>query len=270
MRAKGFTIIELLVYMAIFTVVIIAFIAIFVVIVRIQNNQSSAIEVDSQSQYLLQQIQYYVEASSLIDMPQDTPTTTLVLRMANPLQDPTYIMLEGGDIYLQQSATGTVQQLNSNQVTISNLTFTKHSNPPSHDSVSVSMTVAYNSSNLQQAFSQALQTSIARVSASTFDSNLTPSTTNAWSLGTPANSWNNINGVIQFSGGDVGVGSDMPEQQLDVAGGIRIYTAGLTQPSCSSSNAEGTLWFIQKAPSASDTLQLCVDGTGGYQWAKLY
>lgn len=267
---KGFTIIELLVYLAIFSVVVVAFVTIFIGIIRVQSNQSSEAEVETQSQFLLQQVQYYVEQSSLVDMPQDTPSTTLTLRMANPALDPTYITLSSGTLYLQQTATGTPVALSSNAVTISSLSFTKHSNAPSHDSVSVAMTVAYNTSNIEQAFSQALQTSVARVSAATFDSNLIPSTTAAWSVGVSGNTWNSINQILYFSGSNVGIGQSSPQQALEVNGGIRLNTA-TTQPGCSAaSSTEGTLWFIENGGSSSDTLQLCVRGTGGYSWVRLY
>lgn len=269
---KAFTLIELLIYVAIFSVVIVAFITIFVSIIQIQSKQSASGEVESQSQFLLQQVQYYVEEASLIDMPQDTATTTLTLRMANPNADPTYITLASGTIYLQQGATGTPEALSSNQVAISNLSFTKHSNPPGHDSVSVAMTVSYNTSNIEQMFSQAFQTSIARVSAATFDSNLIPSTTAYWNVGVAGNVWNSINQILYFSGSNVGIDttSSNPQQALEVNGGIRLNTAA-SQPGCSAaSSTEGTLWFTNNGGSASDTLQLCVRGAGGYQWVRLY
>src|SRR5579862_2067724 len=109
----AFTIIELLVYTAIFTVVMIAFISIFVTLSRVQSNQSASVEVEQQSEFLLQQIQYYVEASSLVEIPTDTATTTLKLRMPNPAIDPTYITVSNGTMYIQQTATGTLQALSS-------------------------------------------------------------------------------------------------------------------------------------------------------------
>src|SRR5581483_996818 len=229
---KAFTLIELLVYTAIFSLVIVAFISIFVASVRVESNESSTAEVETQSQFLLKQIQYYVQQSSLVDMPQDTATTTLKLRMANPSLDPTYIKLTNGALLIQQG-TGALQALSSNQVIVSNLVFTRHANPPGHDTVSVTMTVAYNTGNIQRAFSQALQTSIARVSAATFDSNLVPSSTNTWSVGATGNVWQSINNLIWFSGSNVGIGSadTSPTQQLEVAGGVRLNTTA-SQPSC--------------------------------------
>ena len=259
-----------MIYVGVFTIVVVAFIGVFVTIVRIQTNQSASTEVEGQSQYLLQQIQYYVENSSLVDIPQDTATTTLVLRMANLSLDPTTISLSSGTLYIQQGANSS-QALSSPKVAVSGLSFTRHGNPSGHDSVNVAMTVAYNSTNVQQAFSQALQTTIERVSASTFDSNLIPSTTAAWNIGVTGNVWSSINQVLSFNGPDVGIDtSSSPLQALEVNGGVRLNTT-LTQPGCSAaSSTEGTLWLIENGGSSSDTLQLCVRGAGGYVWVKLY
>jgi type II secretory pathway pseudopilin PulG len=158
---KGFTIIELLVYIGIFSVVVVAFVTIFISIVRVQSNQSSEVEVESQVQFVLQQIQYYVEQSNLIDLPLDTATTTLVLETASSSENPTTLTLASGTLYVQQTVGGSLQALSSQQVTISNLSFTRHTNGTSPDSLSVGFTLSYNTSNTEQTFSQPIETSIA-------------------------------------------------------------------------------------------------------------
>lgn len=103
--------------------------------------------------------------------------------------------------------------------------FTKHSNPPGHDSVSVSFMVAYNTTNIKQQFSQTLQTAIARVSAASFDSNIIPLSSAQYKLGVSGNIWSSVNDVINFSGSNVyfngvsvGVGL-VPTQLFQVGGG---------------------------------------------------
>jgi hypothetical protein len=184
--------------------------------------QASVVEVSEQSQFLLQQIQYYIQNSSMIDIPVNTPTSTLKLFTGVNSQDPLYIILSNGTVYIQKTTTGTPQPLSSNKVSVSNLTFVKHSNIPSHDSVSVSFTLAYNTSNVEQAFSQMLQTSVARVSAATFDSNLVPASSSPLSLGVSGNAWNSINGVVYFggsNGSNVGIGTTNPLGILDIESG---------------------------------------------------
>jgi type II secretory pathway pseudopilin PulG len=219
---KAFTLIELLIFAAIFAVATIAFTTILLATVQIQGRQGSQAEVNQQSQFALQQIQYYIERASLVDVPQDTPTSTLKLYLGINSQDPTFITLNNGVVYLQQTATGTLQALTSSKVTVSNLTFTRRANPPGHDAVNIALTMSFAAPNAQQAFSEILQSSVARVSAATFDSNVLPSSTATYSLGATGAIWNSVNGILNFSGSNVGIGVT-PVAPLEVAGGnVRV------------------------------------------------
>lgn len=250
---KAFTLVELLIFLGIFAGTSAAFITILITVTRVQVRQASVADVSEQSQFLLQQVQYYISRSSLVDIPQDTPTSTLRLLTGIAAQDPTYITLASGTVYLQQTATGTLQALTSNKLTVSDLTFTRRANVPAHDAVSVSFTLAYNTVNLQQAFSQMLQTSVARVSAATFDSNILPSTSTTLNLGLSGQIWNSINQSIYFNGANVGIGMLTPLYALDVAGGLRV-----SQTSTFSGNVGiGTI-----NPTAPLTIQSILNGQG--------
>src|SRR5579885_1626693 len=115
-RDSAFSLIELLVFTAIFSFVLVAFVTMLISVTQIQTRESSQAEVNGQSQFLLQQVQSYVERASLVDIPQDTATTTLKLYMGIDSQDPTFITLSNGTVYLQQTATGTLQALTSPRV----------------------------------------------------------------------------------------------------------------------------------------------------------
>jgi type II secretory pathway pseudopilin PulG len=253
---KGYTLVELLVFLAIATVATVAFIGILVVVVRLQVRQSSAGSVQGESTALLQQLQYYAQNSSLINIPINTPTSTLSLRMSSSTLDPTTVTNASGTVYLKLG-NATATALTSNRVTVSNLSFVRHTNPPSHDTVSISFTMSYNTpTNTQQFFSQSFQTAVTQVSAATFDSNILPSSTATYSLGTSGNIWNSVNNVIYFNGSNVG--TNAPQAALDVSGGnIFVDTIGngikLRDPS-------GNCWLV--TPNSSGTLQTASVGCG--------
>jgi len=263
-KKRGFTIVELLLYTAIFTAVMIAFITVLVTVSGVQTKQLASSEVEQQSQFILQQLQYYISAASYIDIPVDTPTSTLNLRMAASTTDPTTISLSNNTIFISQA--GVSQALTSNKVKISSLTFTRRANPPGHDSVNIGLTVAYNG-NFGQTFSQVFALSVARVSAANFDSPLLPSSTNL-TLGNGVSTWASINGQIYFSGANIGIGQSSPNEVLDVNGGVRINTSA-AQPTCSAAK-RGDIWVTESPLGITDVLSICLKNTGNaYNWVTI-
>jgi type II secretory pathway pseudopilin PulG len=252
---KGFTLIELLIFVGIFSVMIIAFMTVFVSVSQIQVRQTSSAEVAAQSQLLLQQIQYYVERSSLIEMAANSATSTLRLRMASSTEDVTTIKLVNGAVTLQPGS-GALQTLTSSKVTVSNLQFTKRENPPGHDSVAITFTMEFNSSNGKMKFVEGFNTSIARVSAASFDSDVIASSSNTYALGTASGNWKSINGTtIQFSGSNVGIGV-LPTKGLQLAGDdFYISTA-----------AKG---IVLKGPNGTSCYTLTITNTGAFSTSSV-
>ncbi len=211
---------ELIVFVAIFSFTIVGFISILISITKVQVKQGAAAEVSQQSQYVLQTLQYYVERSSLIEAEANVASSSVKLRMTSLAEDPTLIFASGTSVYVKVGA-GSNLPLTSNQVAVSNLSFVKKSNSPAKDSVSLSFTISYSTQNLQQQFSQAFSSSIMRVNAATFDSNVNPNSGGTLILGDSSNYWKSINGTIYFNGQNVGIstGVTSPTQRLQIAGG---------------------------------------------------
>lgn len=216
-QRSGFTVLELIIFSAIFSVASMIFIGILVSITRIGARQSAAAEVNQQSQFLLQKIQYYIERASLVDANENQTANSLRLRMGASVSDPTRIYLSAGKVLLEEGGSGP-QALTSDKVNITNLAFTKKANPPGHDSVAISFTMEYVTNNIQQKFVQSLTTAVARVSAANFDSDLTPSSSAAYDIGTLSALWRSINQIINFSGSNVGIGTASPNAKLHVSG----------------------------------------------------
>jgi hypothetical protein len=157
---------ELMVFVAVFSVVIGAFISILVLMLNLQTSQSAATEVGQQGQFLLQQIQYYVGSAKMINMPLDSATSTLNLRTFSPSLDPTIMVTSGSIVYLLQGSTASPQPLTTSKVLVTGLSFTRHFNLNSSssafgiDSVSFSFTMSATSTN-NKTYSQQFQSSVA-------------------------------------------------------------------------------------------------------------
>ena len=252
----GFTLIELIIFTAIFAVGMGAFLAVFTNVSGVAVRQGSTAEVQSQSQFLLQTVQHYVERSSMVSTTVNATTTTLMLRMSSTTEDPVIINMNGTAVQLK-IGSGAAQNITSNKVEVSDLSFTRRSNPGGKNSVAVSFTVSYATGNTTQRYTQSLRTAVARVSAVTFDSDLMPGTAATYALGTSPEQWRSINNTIFFgASNNVGI-SDLPftpSARLHVQGGVRVGNGNLYVDSSS-------YGAVLKSPS-STCWRLTVDKSG--------
>ena len=267
----GLTIIELLLFSAIFAVTSLVFITILLVIMRIQLRETGNAEVNQQTQFLIQTLQYRIERSYLIDIPADTATTTLTLRMPTGT-DPTVIYAASSSgitgLYFTES-TGPSQRLTSDRVNLSNVSFIRRRNPPGHDSVIVAFTMNYVTQNPQQQAAKTVNFSIARSGNVPFDSDLLdPPANNV--IGSVPGEWRSINETIFLStNGNVGIGTPNPTSKLDIAGNLRFIGASGT--STCDATRRGTIWYSPGGTDVKDTLSVCYKNTSdGYVWGTLY
>jgi prepilin-type N-terminal cleavage/methylation domain-containing protein len=250
MNKKGFTLIELLIYVSIFSIISMLFIAILTVSTKTHQDQLSANEVNTQLHFVTQRIQNLIRESSAIEsVGVDNPETPLIteygyikLRMEDPTRDPTCISL----LDLEGTGQGTLSllegpeeiselhpkfycripraehRLTSNRVLVPfsppGFSARKFSNAPGHDSVQINLTLAYiikEGTEVEAPLTyqpRSMFTTISRVSAATFDSEIIPSTDNFLDIGIQGTRWkdlyvNNIDalGTIKQSGNFDGV-----------------------------------------------------------------
>lgn len=215
---RGFTLIELIIYVGIFSIAATLLTGVLTTFTRVQLRESATTAVSQEAQFVIQTIQRLVTDASLIELAKDTASSTLKLRMPVAANDPTCIQFSNGTVYLMQGndgvnkhncyATSTPQAkaLTTSKVVVTTLTFKKFENPPSTDTIKIDLTVSYNSTNPQEsAVSRTLQTAIAKVSAATFDSDIIPSADNTYNVGVGANRWK-----YGFFSGNVGIGTGSP------------------------------------------------------------
>lgn len=188
---RGFTLIETLVYIAVFAIVATFLVMIFDVVGRIQNKQGSANEVNQQISFVGNTVSRLVKESSLVENAAGESSSSLILRMPQTALDPTRIFLENEAIYLKQGAESAVSLTDEN-VSVQDFSVVKYENPGGPSVVQVDLTLSYNSDNPQAQTTRKARTAITRISAATFDSSILPTGGN-FSIGqAAAPSWGRI------------------------------------------------------------------------------
>lgn len=227
MNEKGFSLTELLIYIAIVAIISGFLVGILTTSTRVEVQQRGVIEVSNQLNFVLQTIQRLVRESSAImvncslsesvkdndivdifgecgALPQGTslvgsPQPVLRLRMIDSAgrptdRDPIVIWKEiDGTIKMRQGISQTESDLTTQkaQDLDNSLTFTKFTNYPGHDVVEISFTLSYNTTNPQAEFKKSLTTAVSRVSTAIFDDSILPDASNL-DFGTGTNLWRNL------------------------------------------------------------------------------
>ncbi len=209
-RRSGFTLIELIIYMAIFGVSAVFLVSILTSVTRTQVRQASGNEVNQQLSFVSNTIQRLVRSASQVSNEAGVASTTLVLRMASSTVDPTYIYVDASStaIYLQE-ATSTPIRLTDDKVTVANFSVTKQEPAGGLAVVHVDLTLEYNTTSDQSKASRAWSGAIARISAATFDSGIFPNSSAALDLGSASLQWRDAffsNSVTIGTNGELGVG----------------------------------------------------------------
>lgn len=226
---KGFTIIELVVFVAIFTVTAIFLVSILTTVTRTQLRQSSVNEVNGQIAFVSNTIQRLVRESSLIANEPGVASTTLVLRRSSSTLDTTKIFVDPGmtAIYLQEidqnGVTSTTMPLTSDKVKVTNFSATKYQTPGGAAIAQVDFTLDYNTVNPQARISRSWRGAITRVSAATFDSALVPTADGTLNVGAVASKWN-----FGYFSNDVSIvnGKLIVGNYTSIPSGMRIFSAG--------------------------------------------
>lgn len=210
-RRDGFTLIELIIYMAIFGVSAVFLVSILTAVTRTQVRQASGNEVNQQLSFVSNTIQRLVRSASVIENEAGVASTTLVLRMASSTVDPTYIYVDASStaIYLQE-ATSTPVRLTDDKVTVGGFSVTKQEPAGGLAVVHVDLTLEYNTTSDQSKASRAWSGAIARISAATFDTGILPNSSNALDVGSASLLWRDA-----YFAGDVTIGTN---GQLGVGG----------------------------------------------------
>ncbi len=119
---KGFTFIELILYVAIVTIILSAIVPFAWNAVETGVKSAVAQEVNANARYISERIKYEIRNSIDIN---SVSATSIELATSTPATDPTVIDLSAGNIRIQQGAASAVN-LNSANTVINSLTFTNY------------------------------------------------------------------------------------------------------------------------------------------------
>ena len=195
----GFTLVELLIYSAIFTVTAGLLTSILIMVSNIQTKENASFEVTRQLQFITQTVQYAIRDSSIVDAVYEgsnpanpcTQYCTVRLRVTDPALDPTIVSSDAGGVYIQEGANPKVP-LTSTKVRISNLKFVKTDNPGGISTTTIDLAIVYDGGSPELTFTKALSSAIAHVSAATFDSDLLPDTDAGRGVGSSTLRWRDL------------------------------------------------------------------------------
>ena len=160
MRRKGFSLIEVLVYTALIGIVGTLLNGILISLLRIQNKQVAATEVNQQFNFILLNVQRFVRKSDSINMVNNTPGSTLTLQMTDAAKNPTLIYKTGNTVYLKEGASSEVP-LTTDDINVDSLEFTKISSATNYDLVQLTVSLSYNTQNPQRVFSKTIASAVA-------------------------------------------------------------------------------------------------------------
>lgn len=121
---KGFTLVELLLYMGIFSILLTVTLQMFGSVFELQLESQATSSVDVDGKFIINRFNYDIARASSISLPVTLGASESALTIVVNSQSLTY-SLSDGNINLNNASTGTTDQLNSTETTASNLSLTR-------------------------------------------------------------------------------------------------------------------------------------------------
>lgn len=139
--AKGFTLIELVLYMGILSILVTAIAVIFSTVVDVQLESKATSSVDQNGRYLLSKLLYDTRSASSIVSPATPGTQTNTLQITRNSINYTYSLDANSNLRITNQSTGEINVLNSYDTRVSGLNFLRIGSGGNSDTVQVNFTV---------------------------------------------------------------------------------------------------------------------------------
>ncbi len=154
---KGFTLIELILYMGLFSIFLVALTQIFSSALELKVESEATSSVQQDSRYILERLSYDINRADSITTPSSIGAQDSTLTIVISGQDYTY-NLNGNKLELT-SPNGTVQ-MNGYNTSVTNVSFTRLGNSGGKNSIGISYTVNSLSTQSKGTESKTIQTSL--------------------------------------------------------------------------------------------------------------
>lgn len=164
-RQKGFTLIELVLYVGILSILIGVMTAIFGQIVEGQLEAEASSATDQDGRYVLGKMIYDMKSVNVTDtvvIPASPGVQTSTLQLQINSINYTYSLNSNGDLILTNGTTGEVNKLNSVNSSISGLNFQRLGAGGTNDTVRVNFTVTSRNTQSAGPESKSFETTLAR------------------------------------------------------------------------------------------------------------
>lgn len=119
---KGFTLVELLLYMGILSILLTVTLQMFGSVFELQLESQATSSVDVDGRFIMSRFNYDIGKTQTIISPASNGASSSALTVSVNSQNLTY-SLSNGNLTLLNAGTGTTDQLNSNETKVSNLSF---------------------------------------------------------------------------------------------------------------------------------------------------
>lgn len=138
---KGFTLVETLLYIGIFSILIVVLFQLLSLIFDVQLESQSTSSVTQDGRFILNRFSYDIGQADTIISPSSPGSQSAVLQFSKNGTIYTY-SLANENLTLTNSSLGTSDELNSNNTTVSNLNFLRLSDTSgNNDTVNISFTL---------------------------------------------------------------------------------------------------------------------------------
>jgi len=158
---KGFTLIELVLYVGIFSILVTVLSAIFASIVTVQLDAKAVSSVDQDGRYIMGKLFYDMRASSIAS-PSASGQQTSTLQLQRNSINYTYSLDSNSNLQIKNLSTNEVNVLNGYDTKVTGLSFLRLGTGGSNDTIQLNYTVTSKISKPSGTESRSFQTTLGR------------------------------------------------------------------------------------------------------------